>query len=97
MVGSPKGRLAVYEGDDPPNRKIEAALREELADDAEQEDLGGSSDHASFDDADIPVGGLFTGLDRCYHRACDTLGNVDEDLAARAARATAGALVTLAR
>ena len=97
MVGSPKGRLAVYEGDDPPNRKIEAALREELADDARQEDLGGSSDHASFDDADIPVGGLFTGLDRCYHRACDTLGNVDEDLAARAARATAGALVTLAR
>jgi aminopeptidase S len=29
----------------------------------EQESLGGSSDHASFADVGIPVGGLFTGAD----------------------------------
>ena len=23
------------------------------------------------------MGGIFTGLDDCYHRACDRLGNVD--------------------
>ncbi len=95
MVGSPKGELAVYEGEGK-GRAIEDALRKDLPDDAPGEDLGGSSDHASFARAGIPVGGLFTGLDKCYHRGCDGIGNVDADLAARAARATADALTTLA-
>ena len=64
--------------------------------DAREEDLGGASDHASFAAAGIPVGGIFTGLDRCYHRACDRIGNVDAALAASNARATADALVALA-
>jgi hypothetical protein len=96
MVGSPGGKAAVYAGEDAAGREIEAALREGLPPNAPQDRLGGSSDHASFDLYDIPVGGIFTGLDRCYHRACDRLGNVDPSLAASAARATAGALVTLA-
>ncbi len=97
MVGSPGQELEVYEGSGEAGRRIEAALREGLPSGAPGEDLGGSSDHASFDRAGIPVGGVFSGLDRCYHRACDTLGNVDAALAARAGRATAGALVRLAR
>ena len=97
MVGSPGEELEVYEGSGSAGRRIEAALREGLPSDAPEEDLGGSSDHASFARAGIPVGGVFSGLDRCYHRACDTLGNVDAALAARAGRATAGALVRLAR
>ena len=35
-----------------------------------------SSDHAPFARVGIPVGGVFTGLDRCYHRACDDAGYV---------------------
>jgi Peptidase family M28/PA domain len=97
MVGSPGAKARVYGGEDAAGRRIEAALRAGLPAGAGEEDLGGASDHASFSDAGIPVGGIFTGLDRCYHRACDTIGNVDAALAAQVARATAGALQRLAR
>ena len=96
MVGSPGEKAAVYAGSGEAGRAIEAALREALPPNATEERLGGSSDHASFAAFDIPVGGIFTGLDRCYHRACDRLGNVDAGLAAANARATADALVALA-
>ena len=96
MVGSPDEKIEVYAGAGEAGRRIEAALREGLPDDAREEDLGGASDHASFADAGIPVGGIFTGLDDCYHRACDRIGNVDVALAAASARATADALVALA-
>ncbi len=92
MVGTPEETIAVYVGVRPAGRAIEAALRAGLPKGAREEDLGGASDHASFANAGIPVGGLFTGLDRCYHRACDRLGNADPDLAAKAARITAAAL-----
>jgi hypothetical protein len=97
MVGSPGEDIAVYAGARESGRRIEAALRKGLPDDAREEDLGGASDHASFEEAGIPIGGLFTGLDRCYHRACDRLGNADAELAARAARVTYDALLELAR
>ena len=96
MVGSPGEKAAVYAGSGEQGRAIEAALREGLPENAPEEQLGGASDHASFAAFDVPVGGIFTGLDRCYHRACDRLGNVDPALAASSARATAGALVALA-
>ncbi len=96
MVGSPDSTAKVYAGTGEEGRRIEAALREGLPDGAREEDLGGASDHASFRSAGIPVGGIFTGLDRCYHRACDRIGNVDAERAATAARATAGALQALA-
>ncbi|MCG0284582.1 M20/M25/M40 family metallo-hydrolase [Streptomyces sp. PSAA01] len=35
------------------------------------------SDHESFNDASIPVGGFAKGLDDCYHAACDRVENVD--------------------
>ena len=40
-------------------------------------DISGRSDHAPFQERGIPVGGLFSGGDSCYHRPCDRLGNVN--------------------
>ncbi|WP_238431498.1 M20/M25/M40 family metallo-hydrolase [Streptomyces cavernae] len=37
----------------------------------------GGSDHVSFGDAGIPVGGFATGIDDCTHQTCDRLENVD--------------------
>ena len=93
MVGSPDGELEVYDTDD----RVEAALRRELPRRTGEVRLEGSSDHASFEAAGIPVGGLLTGLDDCYHQRCDRLANVDVELAARAARATEAALLRLSR
>jgi Zn-dependent M28 family amino/carboxypeptidase len=68
MVGSPNYSRIVYDGDDRPSgsRRIENAFRAYFAArrlPVEQESLGGASDHASFADVGIPVGGLFTGAD----------------------------------
>jgi Iap family predicted aminopeptidase len=103
MVGSPNAAPAVYAGDP----AIARALRRALDRPARSESLGGSSDHAPFDRAGIPVGGLFTGAseegadgrphDPCYHRACDTLANVDRGVLLAMARAAAGALASLSR
>jgi aminopeptidase S len=37
---------------------------------------GGGSDHQSFIRIGVPIGGVFSGSDPCYHRACDTINNV---------------------
>jgi Zn-dependent M28 family amino/carboxypeptidase len=68
MVGSPNFDRIVYDGDAGPSgsRRIENAFRAYFAArhlPVEQESLGGSSDHASFAQMGIPVGGLFTGAD----------------------------------
>ena len=68
IVGSPNFDRIVYDGDDGPSgsRRIENAFRTYFAArhlPVDQESLGGSSDHASFADVGIPVGGLFTGAD----------------------------------
>jgi hypothetical protein len=91
MVASPGEKAAVYDTGD----RIEAALRRHLPPKAPQVRLEGDSDHASFEAKDIPAGGIFTGLDDCYHQACDTLRNVDRAVLARSTRATEGALLDL--
>jgi Zn-dependent M28 family amino/carboxypeptidase len=40
-------------------------------------DIEGRSDHAPFQQAGIPTGGLYAGGDPCYHRACDRLSAVN--------------------
>jgi Zn-dependent M28 family amino/carboxypeptidase len=92
MVGSPGAEPSVYDGDE----TIEAALRRHLGRDVRERDLGSSSDHAPFRRAGIPVGGIFTGLDDCYHQRCDTLNNVDRAVLTTAARAAGAAVVDLA-
>jgi Zn-dependent M28 family amino/carboxypeptidase len=68
MVGSPNFGRIVYDGADGPSgsQRIENAFRAYFTArhlPVEQESLGGSSDHASFAEFGIPVGGLFTGAD----------------------------------
>ncbi len=91
MVGTPDSEPEVYDG----ARSIETVLRRHLPRGTDDVNLEGNSDHASFESFGIPVGGLFTGLDDCYHQRCDTLRNVDREVLARSARATEGALVEL--
>jgi aminopeptidase S len=91
MVGSPGAKVAVYDTGD----RIEAVLRRHLPPNAPQVRLEGDSDHASFEAGNIPAGGLFTGLDDCYHQACDTIRNVDRHLLDVSIAATDGALLDL--
>jgi aminopeptidase Y len=93
MVGTPDGRMAVYDADRAIRRILRAELRRAGHERIADERLGGASDHAPFDRAGIPVGGIFTGLDRCYHRRCDVAGNVDADTTADAAVATGAVLL----
>jgi hypothetical protein len=93
MVGSPDAEPAVYDT----GNRVEAMLRRHLPPDAPQERLDDNSDHASFETYDIPTGGIFTGLDDCYHEACDTLPNVDRAVLAQSTRAAEAALLDLAR
>jgi Iap family predicted aminopeptidase len=78
MVGSPQPEYGVYSDTDP---RIERLLQRLVGPRAEEESTGGSSDHAPFQRAGVPVGGLFTGAgpphDPCYHRACDDIDNID--------------------
>lgn len=91
MVGSPDSEPQVYDGG-----RIEEVLRRHLPRGTRDVELEGNSDHASFEQAGIPVGGVFTGLDDCYHQRCDTLRNVDRDVLAQSTRAVEAALVDLA-
>jgi hypothetical protein len=79
-------------GHTPRHDRIEATYRRHLPPDAPEVRLEGDSDHASFEAHDIPAGGIFTGLDDCYHQACDTIDNVDRRVLATSIRATEGTL-----
>ncbi|MGH2824430.1 MAG: M28 family peptidase, partial [Thermoleophilaceae bacterium] len=96
MVGSPEPARGVYSDGDP---AIERLLRRLVGPRAEEENAGGRSDHAPFDRAGIPVGGLFTGAGRphdpCYHRACDDLSNVDMAVLVEMTRAAGEAVERL--
>ncbi len=103
MVGSPNARVAVYDRDD----EVERALRRAIRGPEREVGLNEASDHAPFERAGIAVGGIFTGAsergrrpgpaDRCYHRACDTLRNVDLPLTRRMTDAAERALTALSR
>jgi aminopeptidase S len=86
MVGSPNPEPAVYSDGD---AELGRLLRRLHPGRESGVGVGGLSDHAPFDSAGVPVNGLYTGQDRCYHRPCDTLANVD--LAALRAIAVAAA------
>jgi aminopeptidase S len=102
MLGSPNAVTEVYvDGDGKLSRVLRRAAGRPLGTVA----AGGSSDHAPFRAAGIPVSGLYTGgpergpggraRDPCYHLACDTADNVDRAVLLRMARAVAEALRVL--
>jgi Zn-dependent M28 family amino/carboxypeptidase len=96
MVGSPEPAHGVYSDADP---AIEQLLRRLVGPRAEEENAGRNSDHAPFERAEIPVGGLFTGAGRphdpCYHRACDDIDNIDMPILVKMSRAAAEAVERL--
>jgi Zn-dependent M28 family amino/carboxypeptidase len=121
MVGSPNFGRFVYDGDSGPrgSARIERMFRAYFSahqQSVRETDLSGSSDHAPFAEAGIPVGGLFTGADAlkgealagrfggragrpydpCYHRACDTLANVNVRVLAELSDAAAVVALRLA-
>ena len=122
MVGSRNFGRLVYAGEGQPrgSLRIENAFRAYFATRGlavQEASLGGSSDHAAFARAGIPVGGLFSGadelksaemarrfggsagraIDACYHKACDTVANVDLRLLDQMADAGAVVALRLAR
>ncbi len=118
MVGSPNFGRVVYAAEGQPrgSLRINQAFHAYFAArrlPVEEASLGGSSDHAAFAEAGVPVGGLFTGADEektaasaqrfggsanlpfdaCYHKACDTVANIDFGVLEQ--MADAGAVVAL--
>ena len=68
MVGSPNFGRFVYDGDQlpPGSSRIESLFRAYFAarrQPVDEVSIQGGSDHASFAQAGLPVGGLFTGAD----------------------------------
>jgi hypothetical protein len=99
MVGSPSAVPELYaDGDERLGRVLNRAAGGPLG----EISAGGSSDHAPFAAAGVPVNGLYTGStergaggrprDPCYHLACDTLDNVNRPVLLRMARAAARAI-----
>ena len=99
MVGSPNAVPEFYADGD---ARLAGVLRSAPGRSLGRVAAGGSSDHAPFQEAGVPVNGLYTGStergpggrprDPCYHLACDTVENVDQVVLLRMARAAAGAL-----
>ena len=97
MVGSPNPVPALYSDGDAGLARV---LRSAAGDPLGKVTVGGASDHAPFEEAGVPVNGLYTGSsergpggrprDACYHLACDTVDNVDRPVLLRMARAGSG-------
>ena len=99
VLGSPNAVTELYvDGAPELNRVLRRVAGRPLGSVA----AGGSSDHAPFADAGVPVSGLYTGgpeqgkggrpRDPCYHLACDTADNVDGSVLLRMARAATEAI-----
>jgi Zn-dependent M28 family amino/carboxypeptidase len=109
MVGSPKPAASVYGGGAPGSGwpagsgAVQAVLTDFLTSQAATPGTVSfrESDHASFLDAGIAVGGLFTGADDatdpCYHQACDRIENINRDMLGLMADAAAHATLTFAQ
>ncbi|MFE0023159.1 M28 family peptidase [Amycolatopsis sp. NPDC059021] len=59
-------------------------------------DVGGRSDHASFKNIGVPVSGIGSGKDPCYHSRCDDINNVAANVVGVSTNAAAHAAWTLA-
>ena len=98
MVGSPNAVPELYaDGDDDLGRVLAPRPGRRSA-----AEVGGASDHAPFEEAGVPVNGLYTGAsergpggrprDSCYHLSCDRAERVNRPVLLEMARAAAEAL-----
>jgi Zn-dependent M28 family amino/carboxypeptidase len=87
------GTIGVYEGPFA-SRMAAYFLGSRLR--VETVDLSGRSDHHPFDQIGVATGGLFAGIDSCYHAPCDRLDSVDLRLLEKLARGAAFAVASLA-
>ena len=93
MLGTRGGSAGVYKG--PFAQRLlgyfkQRRLRAEIV------DLSGRSDHFPFEQIGVPTGGLFAGVDMCYHTRCDRLGGIDFTLLRRLASAAAFGVAAIA-
>jgi hypothetical protein len=104
MLGSPNAVPAVYSDGD---KRLGRLLRRVHAGGERAVLVGNRSDGSPFENAGIPVNGLYSGAtergpggrprDPCYHLPCDTFANVSMGSLLPMARAAARALYLLAR
>ena len=93
MLGTRGGSAGVYQG---PFAQRLLGYFKQRGQRAEIVDLTGRSDHFPFEQIGVPTGGLFAGVDSCYHARCDRLGGVDLTLLKRLASAAAFGVASIA-
>ena len=93
MLGTRGGSAGVYQG---PFAQRLLGYFKQRGQRAEIVDLTGRSDHFPFEQIGVPTGGLFAGVDNCYHARCDRLGAVDLTLLKRLASAAAFGVASIA-
>jgi hypothetical protein len=93
MLGTRGGSVGVYEG--PFAQRLLGYFQRRGAH-AETVDLTGRSDHFPFEQLGVPTGGLFAGVDACYHTRCDRLGGIDFTLLKQLASAAAFGVASIA-
>jgi aminopeptidase S len=92
MLGAPRYVRGIYRG---PFADVFERYFATRGLETETVDVAGRSDHASFADRGIPTGGLISGGDPCYHRACDRVANVNQRALDELADAAAHAIAYL--
>jgi hypothetical protein len=93
MLGTRGGSVGVYKG--PFAQRLLGYFKQRGLH-AEIVDLTGRSDHFPFDQIGVPTGGLFAGVDACYHTRCDRLGGIDLRLLEQLASAAAFGVASIA-
>jgi Zn-dependent M28 family amino/carboxypeptidase len=93
MLGTRGGSAGVYQG---PFAQRLLRYFERRRQRAEIVDLTGRSDHFPFEQIGVRTGGLFAGVNGCYHARCDRLGAVDLTLLKRLASAAAFGVASIA-
>jgi len=93
MLGTRGGSVGVYNG--PFAQRLLGYFKQRGLH-AEIVDLTGRSDHFSFEQIGVPTGGLFAGVDACYHTRCDRLGGIDLRLLGQLASAAAFGVASFA-
>ncbi|WP_189058776.1 M20/M25/M40 family metallo-hydrolase [Longimycelium tulufanense] len=96
MVGAKNTRTWGVYNDDPNLRRMFENHFRSKGVQTRPMNIGGRSDHASFKNIGVPVSGIASGNDPCYHARCDTINNVGANVVATSTNAAAHGAWTLA-